>query len=150
MSALWDLLDDFVLGPFNVIDRVEGIVSGIRYRDMGHRFCFPRTDKGAEHCLVDIERMLNKYGVVVYGRTHDARNMYFLVKKRQAAWAEYLMLHMGVDLIGPRVDTRNPGYAAKNAAELKPMPKPWSERKAERKSRASARRRERKQRRSRR
>jgi hypothetical protein len=125
-----DLLDDFVFGPCNLIDRAEGLLSGIRYGDMGHQFAIPRADKGGPFTLAEIEELLARYGVVVFGRTHDANHMYFHVKKRQARWAEYLMLHAGVELCNPPVDERNPGYAASHAPGW--MPRPWSEAKRER------------------
>lgn len=128
MSVIWDMLDDFVLGPLNLIDRVEGLLSGVAYRDMGHQFAIGRADKGAEHCLADVERILHKYHIAVYGRTHDSQHMYFHVKKRQAAWAEYLLLNAGVELHSAPVDTRNAGYAATNTAKGKAMPAPWDER----------------------
>lgn len=124
MSIL-DLLDDFVFGPCNLIDRAEGLISGIRYGDLGCQFAIPRADKGGPYTLTEVEDLLARYGVAVFGRTHDANHMYFKVKKRQARWAEYLMLHAGVELTTPTVDARNPGYAASHAPGW--MPRPWSE-----------------------
>lgn len=123
--SIMDLLDDFVFGPFNLIDRAEGLLSGIRYKDMGRQFAIPRVDKGGPFTLAEIEDLLARYGVAVYGRTHDANHMYFHVKKRQARWAEYLMLHAGVELCNATVDERNPCYAASH--ETGWMPRPWSE-----------------------
>jgi hypothetical protein len=123
--SIMDLLDDFVFGPFNLIDRAEGLLSGIRYGDLGHQFAIPRADKGGPFTLAEIEDLLARYGVAVYGRTHDANRMYFHVKKRQARWAEYLMLHAGVELCNATVDERNPGYAASHKPGW--MPRPWSQ-----------------------
>lgn len=123
--SLMDILDDFVLGPLNLIDRFQGLTKGIIYRDLGYRFAIPRIDKGGRFTLNEIEDLLKRYGVDVYGRTHDSQNMYFLVKRRQARWAEYLMLHAGVELRNPIFDQRNAGYAASHATGW--MPKPWAE-----------------------
>ncbi len=127
--SLMDLLDDLVMGPMNVIDRIEGLLSGIRYGDLGHQFAIPRLDKGGNLSLNEVEEILNQYGIAVYGRTHDATNMYFLVKRRQAGWAEYILLHAGVQLVGPRVDPRNPGYVERHQAGW--MPIPWSQNKSQ-------------------
>lgn len=124
MSDLMDFLDDFVMGPLNVIDRAEGLLSAIRYGDMGHQFAIARMDKGEAHSLNECEAMLHKYGIAVYGRTHDARCMYFRVKNRQAAWAEYVMQCAGVDLLSPPVDARNAGWTARRSD----MPTPWKDR----------------------
>lgn len=122
MSSIMDLLDDFVLGPLNLIDRVEGLLMGLGYRDMGRQFTIRRLDKGGTHSLNECEGILKEYGVAVYGRTHDATNMYFLVKNRQADWAEYLLTAAGVEIIGPAVNERN----AITAGSRSTMPTPWS------------------------
>ncbi|MBI1298275.1 hypothetical protein GC175_25355 [bacterium] len=124
MSIL-DFLDDYIMGPLNIIDHLEGVLSGIRHRDLGRQFAIPRIDKGGPLSLNEVEEMLNRYGIVIYGRTHDAQHMYFHVKKRQAAWAEYLLLHAGAELVGPLVDPRNAGYVNRHAPGW--MPTPWLE-----------------------
>lgn len=123
---MMDFLDNFVLGPLNLIDRAEGLVRGLWYRDPGYRMAIPRSDKNGRHSLVEVEDVLKRYGVVMYGRTHDSENMHFSVKRRQARWAEYILLHAGVELVSPTFDRRNPGYAAKHTPGW--MPTPWSER----------------------
>lgn len=140
MSEIWDLLDDFILGPFNLIDRAEGLITGIRHGDLGHQFAIGRADKGADHCLADVERILKEFHIDVYGRTHDSQRIYFHVKNRQAGWAEYLLLNAGVKLLSPPVDSRNAGYAAANVASGKPMPVSWDERRKQRKAARKARR----------
>lgn len=120
-----DILDDWIMGPLNVLDRLERVVTGVRFRDMGYQLAIPRCDKGGEFALSDVSRLLKKYGVAIYGRTHDANHIYFHVKKRQARWAEYLLLHAGVELHSPLFDQRNPGYVASHEPGW--MPTPWSE-----------------------
>lgn len=136
MGAIFDLLDDLIIGPFNVIDRVEGLITGIRYGDMGHQFAIGRADKGADHTLVDCEKILKPYHIAVYGRTHDSKRVYFHVKKRQAAWAEYVLLRAGVELLSSPVEARNAGWAGGHAD----MPTPWSERKRQPRKRRERRR----------
>ena len=123
---IMDLLDDVVFGPLNLVSRAEGLLRGTLYRDVGYRLAIPRADKNGRHTLVEVEDILRRYGVVAFGGTHDSRNMYFLVKRRQARWAEYILLHAGVELVSPTFDRRNPGYAAQHAPGW--MPAPWSER----------------------
>jgi hypothetical protein len=123
--SIMDFLNDFVTGPLNLIDHTEWLISGLRYGDLGHQFAIPRADKGGAYNLNQVEEILKTYGVDVYGRSHDSKNMYFHVKKRQARWAEYLMLHAGVELCNATVDERNPGYAASHKPGW--MPRPWSE-----------------------
>ncbi len=124
--SFMDFLDDFVLGPCNLIDRLEGLLRGIGYGDLGHQFAIPRADKEGVFTLNEVDTLLNHYGIPIYGRTHDADHMYFRVKKRQARWAEYLLLHAGVDLHSPTVDGRNPGYAAAHPPDW--MPTAWADR----------------------
>ncbi len=124
MRALFDFLDDYVYGPLNYIDRAEGLIKAILYQDSGHRFAIPRVDKGGKYNQRQIENLLVRYGVAVYSRTYDAKCRYFRVKKRQARWAEYVMLHAGVELLGPLFDERNPYYVSQHPPGW--MPKPWS------------------------
>ena len=131
-----DILDDFVLGPLNLIDRIEGLLSGARYGDAGHQFKIRRVDKDGSHSLNECEDILKKYHIAVYGRTHDANHMYFHVKKRQAAWAEYVLLRAGVELLSSPVETRNAAWAGGHAD----MPTPWSERKRQPRQRRERRR----------
>lgn len=134
--SLMDFLDDFVTGPLNLIDRAEGLLSGLRYGDMGHQFAVARMDKGGAHSLGECEDMLTEYGIAVYGRTHDARQMYFRVKNQQAVWAEYVLKGAGVDLLSPPVEARNEAWAAKRTG----MPVSWKARAKARKAARKARR----------
>lgn len=119
-----NVLDD-LLGLFNLIDRLEGLFSALRYRDAGRVFAIPRADKpGGGHTLNEVEALLSRYSVPIYGRTHDARCMYFHVKHRQARWAEYILLRAGVRFTSQPVDARNAANAAKHTAP----PRPWRNR----------------------
>lgn len=142
--SFWDLFDD-LLGPLSPIDRAEGFFSAIRYGDWkrasksgpaGYATEFLRSATGsncakfsipatADHNLVEVEKILRRYGIPVFGRTYDAGHMYFSVKKRQASWAEYIMLNAGVELDNPTFDRRNPSYVGRHGPGW--MPTPWAE-----------------------
>lgn len=122
MSAM-DLFDDF-FGPLNVIDILEGFVRGLAYGDMGYQFSIQRGDKGGNHSLTEARDILKGYGISTFWFGFDSQTMYFRVKKRQARWAEYVLLHAGVELLNPAFDHRNAGYAASHAPGW--MPRPWS------------------------
>lgn len=124
MQSFWDFLDNYVYGPLNYVDRIEGLIKAAKYYDSGYRFAIQRQDKGGEHSLSQVEELLNTYGIAVFCRTFDANNHYFRVKNRQAEWAEYLMLLKGVELQGPLLNELNAYYAAK--APIGWMPQPWS------------------------
>jgi len=147
-----DFLLHDVLGRLNYIDRIEGLFSAIRHGDYRHaegvagilnefvqsvgganthKFSMPRRGR---HSLNEVEAQLRKYGITVFGRTHDGNYMHFHVKRRQARWAEYIMLHAGVELVGPLFDSRNAGYKDSHAPGW--MPAPWSE--SERREQAAA------------
>ena len=119
--SLMDLLDDFVLGPMNLITKAQGFLAGIWYRDMGRRFAIQRADKGGSHSLLEVEAMLKKYGIPTYGGGHNSREMIFRVKNRQARWAEYILTQAGVDVTTPTVDRHNPGYAGRG------LPPAWTD-----------------------
>ena len=146
--SFWELFDD-VLGPLSPIDRAEGLISAVRYGDWkrasatgpaGYAIEFFRSTTGlncarfsipakGNHNLVEVEKLLRRYGIPVFGRTYDAGHMYFSVKKRQARWAEYIMLNAGVELANPTFDRRNPGYVGRHGPGW--MPTPWSEKERE-------------------
>ena len=47
-----------------------------------------------------IEALLMRHGIKIWDRgLHDKYTLYFCVKRRQVAWAEYLMERAGVDLV---------------------------------------------------
>lgn len=131
MQSIIELIETFVLGPLNYLDRLEGLFKTAVYSDSGHQFTIPRIDKGGRYSLREVEALLNRYGIAVYWRTYDGKHRYFRVKKRQAVWAEYLMLHAGVELQGPLLAPKNAHYVAEHPAGW--MPKPWSAREEERK-----------------
>jgi hypothetical protein len=124
MSRFMDAVDDFVLGPLNLLDWLEGVGYALFYRDFGYELSIPRSDKGGKFSQNEMREILSTYGVTTYGRRFDSQNMYIRVKKRQARWAEYVLLHAGVELLNPAFDHRNAGYAANHAPGW--MPRPWS------------------------
>ena len=78
----------------------------------GHkRFAIPRA---GEFSGYEVELFLRNHGVYIWGRWFDDENLYFNVKKEQAAWAEYLMLREGIVLTSASVDPRNRAWAARH------------------------------------
>ncbi len=126
MSDLMDFLDDYLLGPLNLLDYLEGLMQAVIYRDAGHEIAIPRVDKGGAFSLNEVRALLRRYGIATYGRRFDANHMYIRVKKRQARWAEYILLRAGVELHNPLYEGRNPGWAARHRpGELPPA---WADR----------------------
>lgn len=121
---MWDMIDN-LLGPLNYFDRIEGLLRGLLYRDSGHRITVKYADRGGHHSCQEIEKILKKYHIPVYGRLHDANHLSFLVKRRQARWAEYLLLQAGVAVVGEPVDKRNQGYRRGKPAGW--MPAAWAD-----------------------
>ncbi|MBI3957546.1 MAG: hypothetical protein HY328_01965 [Chloroflexi bacterium] len=118
-----DTFDD-LFGPLNVIDILEGLIRGLAYGDLGYGFEIARADKDGKHTLNEAREILKDYGVDTFWYGFDSQKMYFRVKNRQARWAEYVLLHAGVELLNPAFDQRNAGYAASHAPGW--MPRPWS------------------------
>lgn len=78
----------------------------------GHkRFAISRM---GEFSGYEVELFLRNHGVYVWGRWFDPENLYFNVKKEQAAWAEYLLAREGVTTMNTPVDTRNAEWAARH------------------------------------
>ena len=104
MNAL-DILD-----MVNVIDRLSGLLLGI-YHGGAHTFRFDRTaTTGA-----DVERLLRRYRIAVFGRRITDRYALLSVPSRQARWAEYVLLRAGIVPDGPLLDARNAAWAGRHA-----------------------------------
>lgn len=136
MSAIVD-----AIAALDMIDRIEGVVSGFLNADwrgaysrggaaglvaeLGRtatgsnrwRFSVPRD---CEWNGAEVERFLRHYGVAVWDRGFDANDLHFSVKKRQANWAEYLLLRRGVPLSGPLFNAQNAVYGAHHAPGDRP------------------------------
>lgn len=113
-----------VIGSINVIEEFIGLVRATIYGDVGYEFRIRRIDKGGKHSMPEIKGILRNYGVATFWYGFSGGNIRFRVKKRQARWAEYVLLHAGVELLNPAFDHRNASYAAKHAPGW--MPRPWS------------------------
>lgn len=145
---LLDLYDDFV-GPMNLIGRLDRVVKSLVYANYKRaakngtggvtkevigsltgfnatRFALLRSGKYSPR---QVDDLLRKYGIPTFGSLHDSRHFYFSVKKRQARWAEYVMLNAGVELANPTFDRRNPGYVGRHGPGW--MPTPWAEKERE-------------------
>lgn len=106
-------LDDF-LDKFNLISRVQGQVWGLtsylphRASHKGRKVGPWRVDGGTREIRVDrwhttggqAERILKRVNIPIAGRRITDREAIFLVRERQAAWAEYNLLRAGAAL-GP-------------------------------------------------
>ncbi len=69
--------------------------------------------------------LLRQYGIRVWGReVGNADEIAFLVKQKQAVWAEYVLCRAGVPLTGTLLDPRNEQYRYHHAPNS--MPTPWS------------------------
>jgi len=106
-------LDD-VLDKFNLLSRVQGAVWSLgsylphRSSHKGRKVGPWRVDGGTREIRVDrwhttggqAERILKRVAIPIAGRRITSREAIFLVRERQAAWAEYNLLRAGVAL-GP-------------------------------------------------
>lgn len=125
----------------DLIDRIEGIVStfmnadwaGARKRDgivgVINECIDCLTFANAPTVLVsrdsswsglEIERLLRRHGVKVWNRGVLGDSLYFCIKRRQARWAEYLLLRAGVPVTSAPVDPRNRDYTAGFAPRSEP------------------------------
>ncbi len=140
-------LDDF-LDAFNLIDRIEGMISSVIHADwrnaaqregpLGIATELGRTAFGANSWTFrvpldsewsggEIERFLKHYHIIVWGRRITGSHAIFSVKGRQAVWAEYLLLRRGIPLAGPLCDPNNLRYAQQHAPG--DQPPAWADRK---------------------
>jgi hypothetical protein len=134
-----DLLDS--LAYLDLIDRVDEVVSTFIHADwkgaykrhglagLGGElvaslsqqntwtFWVPRD---AGFSGIEIERLLTRHGVRVWGRGFLDDSLYFHVKKRQARWAEYLLWRAGIPVVSRPFDSRNQAYSERHPTSPEP------------------------------
>lgn len=72
---------------------------------------------------IQVERLLKRYHMPIWGRWFSKTELMFTVPKWQARWAEYIMRRAGVPVLSV-VDPQNVDWAAQHAQ----APKPWESR----------------------
>jgi hypothetical protein len=103
-----------------VVNPLDGLWGRYQHGPM-HRFTFATGAGIAGH---DVEKLLRRYGVRIWGREmSDPDERAFLVKRSQAVWAEYVMCRAHIPLTGPLLDPRNAIYAVEHSED--DMPQPW-------------------------
>lgn len=81
--------------PFDLIDPLDGLIGRMAKGPM-HRIVVGQSSFTGH----DIENILRRYGIRTWGREPSATDdMAFLVRSRQAAWAEYLLKRAGVPVL---------------------------------------------------
>ncbi|MDE3088496.1 MAG: hypothetical protein KGJ80_03815 [Chloroflexota bacterium] len=134
-----DLLES--LAYLDLIDPIEGFISTFRYADWNGAFRRAGlvgvigefvASLGAINCWTiwvqrdagwngfEVEALLMRHGVRIWGRGFIGEQIFFRVKKRQAGWAEYLLLRRGVPVTSGPFDPRNADYAERYAPGSEP------------------------------
>lgn len=109
------------ISNLDLINPVDGAWGKATHGPM-YRFTF-RAD--GNYSGYEVEKMLRRYGIRVWGREmNDPEERAFLVKRRQALWAEYLLCRAGVPLTCALLDPRNEHYRQRHAPRS--MPVPWT------------------------
>jgi hypothetical protein len=129
------------LAYLDLVDPIEGFLSTFRYADWNGAYrragIFGVVSEffaslAAINCWTiwvqrhagwdgaEIEALLMRHGVRIWGRGFIGERIYFRVKKRQARWAEYLLLRRGISVTSSPFDPRNPKYAERYAPGSEP------------------------------
>jgi hypothetical protein len=130
-----------LLAHLNVIDRIEGFVSGFlnadwqgAYRRNGAdgligEFAASLTGRNAWQFYVprdcgwsgiEMERLLRRHGVKIWDRDFTRDCLTFRVKRRQANWAEYLLRRRGIPVVSRSFNPLNDEYARRHAPGSEP------------------------------
>jgi len=139
-------LDDF-LDIFNLASRAEGLVSSILHFDKRKASSGPPVVGVARELALsatglsswtfrirrdegwtggDVERLLNPYAIPIWCRRVTGQHFILSVPRRQANWAEYLILRRGMPLEGALFNPDNQRYAMKYAPG--DQPPAWADR----------------------
>lgn len=107
----------------DLLNWLDGLAGRATHGDL-HRFTFT-TESGFTG--MEVEMLLRRYGIRLWGRAIVQDNeLSFLVKRRQAVWAEYLLCRAGVPLTSQLLDPRNADYQQRHTPNT--MPNPWNQR----------------------
>lgn len=133
------LLD--ALAQMDLINRIDGIVSTFIHADwkgayrrggpagLAAEFLASLTGQNTWTLMVpqdsgwpgiEIERVLTRHGVRIWGRGFMGDCLYFRVKRRQARWAEYLLWRAGVPVVSRSFDPRNRDYPQRHPPGSEP------------------------------
>jgi len=102
-----DLLD--FMAQLDLVDKVDAIFWDVVNKGQVKVF---HVDRAGGWTGWQIEQMLKRHGVGLWGRGFTAKSLCFHVKARQANWAEYLMHRAGIVVVSEPVDERNATWAA--------------------------------------
>lgn len=101
-----DFIDDFVFGPLGLIGYIVAAIDGMIKNRPIARVKIRRFDKGGKIPVLDVIRHVQYYGVRLMGgtggATHDARNIYIAIAKRQRRWFEKLYNYEEKELWYPK------------------------------------------------
>ena len=128
------------LGFLNVLDWLEGLIMAFRYDDLSpHRIALhcpfdedwwdeQEAQNGVRFWnMSEVRRLLESYHIPCFWHGYNSEEIYTHVPRRQARWAEYLLLRAGAPVIMSTVDGRNQQWAS-NPAHGGRMPTRWDER----------------------
>lgn len=126
MSRILDFIDDYIFGPLDLITYAGRVAKQTVYQDTAIKFSILKIRKGGVHTQNDIIRILEPYKVHPFAWKPDSQHIHFWIKGKQANWAEYLLLHAGVELKNPLVNPKNPEYVKRHPPGW--MPPAWTDR----------------------
>lgn len=129
------------LAQLDLINRLDGLVSTFIHADwegayrragpvgIAGEFLASLTGQNAWTLMVpeeagwtglEVERLLTRHGVRIWGRGFMGGHLYFHVKRRQARWAEYLLWRAGISVLSRPFDPRNQRYAERRPRASEP------------------------------
>jgi|GEM_PF-984888 len=149
-DSFWDAASDAVC-YMDCIDLLDGVVGGFRYAHWRRAWqrrgalgialeffatLFERNSveirfaRGTPWRGIDVERLLYRYHIPIWGRWLARNELMLRVKKSQARFAEYILLRCGVTLTRSRY---YPNFVAaprpeRNAMKSKDAPRVWTRR----------------------
>lgn len=105
----------------DVLSPIDELMARMKYGKM-HRFSYYVT---SAYNGYRVEKLLRRYGIRVWGRRVNGETRSFIVRRKQAVWAEYLLCRAGVPLACELLDPRNAEYPEQHPVNS--MPIPWTE-----------------------
>lgn len=91
------------LAHLDLIEPLDALIRSI-FVGSSWRFTVPRNHGWTGQ---QIEDLLQRHGVTIWGRNFDREHLFFRVKARQANWAEYLLWRHGIPVLSRPYNPRN-------------------------------------------
>lgn len=113
-----------VLARLDVVEPATAIAHAMG-GEVGRRIRVPRSCGWSGY---EVERLLRRYWIPIWARAVSQEHISFRVKRRQAAWAAYLLRRRGIPVAGEPLYPYDVEPGPMPPSQSRPTDRPWIDR----------------------